>query len=41
VSLENIVDGEPTPLSWMESLGKSMFRCNKVRTPTPRHGASG
>lgn len=39
VSLENIVNGEQTPLSWMESLGKGMFRCNKVsarsRWPAP------
>ena len=33
VSLENIVSGEQTPLSWMESLGKVWFRCNKVRRP--------
>ena len=33
VSLEHIVNGEQTPLSWMESLGKGLYRCNKVRRP--------
>ena len=35
VSLEGVINGEPTPVAWMSSLG-TLYKCNKARALAPR-----
>jgi hypothetical protein len=38
VTVADIVNGEPTPLGWMDSLGQ-LYRCNKARARAAAHSA--